>query len=514
MGHGGNLGGLFDYSDDLAFDTLQEKNIRSISGSSKISDQERADIQRIASTRFDTKGHNAKQPNDDIPAGYTYLAQFLTHDLTFSGGGLLAPGPSTFNDARTTAMDLDSLFGGGPEISPILYNICGESVSAQAYRTRLRTGRTIASDEKPSLENDIPRACLNDPLTNFSCPKTMGSYPFPKNMGTTYTEPLVADIRNADNLILQQLVVFFIKLQNEVVSRIDRKKLPKDILFRASRNICTILYRSIIINDLLFRLLNPVIYKTFFGLGYSASELARPCGAKFPLFSSPHIFRSAAMRLGHSMIQQRYVFNTDFPEPSLDALLDFSASVNIGFKIPIESSWVIDWDLFFPKQKNYTGYKDKIFNVYQNTNYNKSKKFTFSYAKSLGSERFGPPKDTEQSWDRGLIFADLFRGTKNRLPKTSKLHELIKEDSGIDIQLLETTLAKDNDSENHLIVYFLKEAAYFGGKRLGPLSSYVIANQISNSLTPLNLVDSELQFVQSFGKNGLPIWMPELMECM
>src|SRR3712207_3078142 len=62
--------------------------------------------------------------NEGVPAGFTYLGQFIDHDLTRDQ----QPTPTSFIDPttltnfRTARFDLDSVYGGGPEQSPQLYD--------------------------------------------------------------------------------------------------------------------------------------------------------------------------------------------------------------------------------------------------------------------------------------------------------------------------------------------------------------------------------------------------------
>ena len=53
-----------------------------------------------------------------IPAGYTYLGQFLDHDLTFDKSSLMEGvdiSPATLLQSRSPSLDLDSLYGAGPQ---------------------------------------------------------------------------------------------------------------------------------------------------------------------------------------------------------------------------------------------------------------------------------------------------------------------------------------------------------------------------------------------------------------
>lgn len=65
--------------------------------------------------------------NRDNPfhtAGTTFLGQFLDHDMTFDTTSRLGQPtpPETSPNARTPALDLDSVYGGGPISQPALYN--------------------------------------------------------------------------------------------------------------------------------------------------------------------------------------------------------------------------------------------------------------------------------------------------------------------------------------------------------------------------------------------------------
>jgi hypothetical protein len=62
---------------------------------------------------------NKAEPADEnptIPAGYTYLGQFIDHDITFDPASALQrqnDPPDTQEDFRTPRLDLDYLYGRG-----------------------------------------------------------------------------------------------------------------------------------------------------------------------------------------------------------------------------------------------------------------------------------------------------------------------------------------------------------------------------------------------------------------
>src|SRR5213595_2292174 len=62
--------------------------------------------------------------NPAITAGFTFLGQFLDHDMTFDPTSSLArrQDPESIRNFRIPALDLDSVYGGGPGVSPHLYD--------------------------------------------------------------------------------------------------------------------------------------------------------------------------------------------------------------------------------------------------------------------------------------------------------------------------------------------------------------------------------------------------------
>src|SRR5450432_4185451 len=63
-------------------------------------------------------------PDDEesgIPSAYTYLGQFIDHDLTFDPASSLQQqdDPDGLVDFRTPRFDLDNLYGKGPDDAPI-----------------------------------------------------------------------------------------------------------------------------------------------------------------------------------------------------------------------------------------------------------------------------------------------------------------------------------------------------------------------------------------------------------
>src|SRR5205807_9905420 len=67
------------------------------------------------------------EENTAISAGYTYLGQFIDHDLTFDPASSLQKqnDPTALVDFRTPRFDLDCVYGRGPSDQPYLYRADG-----------------------------------------------------------------------------------------------------------------------------------------------------------------------------------------------------------------------------------------------------------------------------------------------------------------------------------------------------------------------------------------------------
>ena len=68
--------------------------------------------------------------NKNVAGGYTYLGQFIDHDITFDPTSKLGSpnDPATLRNFRTPRFDLDSLYGAGPLDQPFLYDWDARSV--------------------------------------------------------------------------------------------------------------------------------------------------------------------------------------------------------------------------------------------------------------------------------------------------------------------------------------------------------------------------------------------------
>src|SRR5262245_9398321 len=73
---------------------------------------------------FDKPFDGKDEEESGIPSLYTYLGQFIDHDLTFDPVSSLAKqnDPDSLVDFRTPAFDLDNVYGRGPDDQPYMYD--------------------------------------------------------------------------------------------------------------------------------------------------------------------------------------------------------------------------------------------------------------------------------------------------------------------------------------------------------------------------------------------------------
>jgi hypothetical protein len=106
---------------------------------------------------FDAPKDGPDAEESGIPALYTYLGQFIDHDITFDPVSVLTKlqDPDGLTDFRTPALDLDNIYGRGPGDQPYMYD-----------GLKFRLGETLSGQGVPDA-HDLPRfagrALIGDP---------------------------------------------------------------------------------------------------------------------------------------------------------------------------------------------------------------------------------------------------------------------------------------------------------------------------------------------------------------
>src|SRR5215471_261515 len=79
---------------------------------------------KLMTSDFDPPQDAPDAEESGIPALYTYFGQFIDHDITFDPMSTLIKrsDPDALTDFRTPALDLDNVYGRGPDDQPYMYD--------------------------------------------------------------------------------------------------------------------------------------------------------------------------------------------------------------------------------------------------------------------------------------------------------------------------------------------------------------------------------------------------------
>ena len=122
-----------------------------------------APLKELAEAMKDADPADAGGNNDKIPAGFTYLGQFVDHDISldFTSIGEKQADPQATENFRTPSLDLDSIYGLGPDGSRQLYARNGGADSGRTPGPKFLIGKTInvpVGDVTGDHRNDLPRS--------------------------------------------------------------------------------------------------------------------------------------------------------------------------------------------------------------------------------------------------------------------------------------------------------------------------------------------------------------------
>jgi hypothetical protein len=263
------------------------------------------------------------EENFGIPAGYTYLGQFIDHDITFDPLSSLVKqnDPDGLVDFRTPALDLDCLYGRGPDDQPYLFDA---------------TGRLFLQSDRILRGGDPEKDFVAD-LARFK------------------GRALIGDKRNDENVIVSQLQALFQRFHNKLATQ------EPDASYEEIQRLVRWHYQWLVLFDFL-----PHI------VGRDRVDMILPhLKAKQSIFEKkpdlrfyhwrndpfmPVEFSGAAYRFGHTMVRPVYRLSAkDLPPhgPKVKGLggrkLVFAADpldgLN-GFR-EFPQDWAIDWRLYF-----------------------------------------------------------------------------------------------------------------------------------------------------------------------
>src|SRR5215208_980757 len=258
-----------------------------------------------------------------IPAGFTYLGQFVDHDLTFDRTNVMLGdhvSPGQLIQARSPSLDLDSLYGAGP----------ADPGSAKFYESdgiHLKPGKSKADGGFAAMDG-------------FDLPRGAGSTNAQKR------KAIIPDPRNDENLAVAQMHCAMIRFHNRVFDTLPAS-VPQGQRFAKARKRVTKHHQWMIRTDYLPRICAAGVVNDVFNNGRKVFEPGAPA---MSVPTMPIEFSVAAFRLGHAMIRARYNWNAVFDNGggTLGLLFTFSAlGGDLGGDTRLASIWIADFRRLF-----------------------------------------------------------------------------------------------------------------------------------------------------------------------
>ncbi|HEX4098946.1 MAG TPA: peroxidase family protein [Pseudonocardiaceae bacterium] len=204
---------------------------------------------------------NLDQNVHDMTAGTTFVGQFLDHDITFDNTSRLGvvTEPTQTPNTRDPRINLDSVYGGGPSVSPQLYD--------PSDRAKFLVG-------SGGLFEDLPR---NQDMT-----------------------AIIAERRNDEHLIIAGLQAAFLLAHNRTVDFWRATRLPGNP-WRRSRRTIKHHWQWIVVNEFLPQIVGRPLVDDILRNGRRWYRFSKP--------TMPVEFQTGTYRFGHSLVRPSYRAN-------------------------------------------------------------------------------------------------------------------------------------------------------------------------------------------------------------
>src|SRR3989442_7692069 len=204
----GHFGRMFRTLPMAKFGTTDDENIKNLTG-----------LGSAMSADFDPPKDGKDDEESGIPALYTYLGQFIDHDITFDPASVLQKqnDPDALIDFRTPALDLDNVYGRGPDDQPYLYDGGNAFLEGDPISGGDANGR------------DLPRNTANP------------------------RRALIGDQRNDENTIVSQFQGLLLRFHNRTLAENPR------LTFGDVQRLVRFHYQHIVLNDFLPRIVHSSV---------------------------------------------------------------------------------------------------------------------------------------------------------------------------------------------------------------------------------------------------------------
>jgi len=374
-------------------------------------------------------GKSDDDRTETVPVGLIFFGQFVDHDITLDASttfNSVIDDPGGVENLRTPTLDLDCIYGLGPEAQPYLFAQGGAFGGAKLLTGADNPGQAGLADHD-LLRSPNGRAIIGDP-------------------------------RNDENRVISQIQLAIIRFHNHVCDVLNAEHgYEGHDLYEEARREVTWHYQYALVNDFLTAICGTPVVRRILG-----------CGRQFYCGSVPYIpveFSVAAYRFGHSMIPMKVQTRKGGPRLEL-----FGATLGGGFDPVSDAKAVVDWhELLFTSEGRQVERAQKL-------------------DLKLAGDLLNLPFVTGSAAEKSLATRNLLRGNAFLLPGGEKIAADIGCESK-QIDKVVKRIAKANGDLGKdgipLWLYLLAEAEVIGraeangsdkeGEALGPVGATIVA---------------------------------------
>ena len=350
------------------------------------------------------------------PLGYVFLGQFIDHDITLDVTSSFDKlnDPLATRNFRTPTLDLDCIYGAGPEGSRHLYYHAPPNPTKQQ-----------------AAKNNVHLLTHGDDLV--------------RAFSESHTNPnraaLIGDPRNDENRIVSQIQLTMHCFHNAVVDALIADGVAQDHLFEEAQKITRWHYQWVVVWDFLVRMVGEELVNDILCNG---TKIFHCSGHPF----IPIEFAVAAYRFGHTMVTMNLHYNKDHKNVEL-----FGPELGNGFTA--NAAGPVNWKNFFGSKAKPAGSVD------------------IRLAKDLLDLPF-----MESGPLSSLATRNLLRGQSFGLPSGQSVHAAVSAACGEELPtptLSGLGLPKRLVECTPLWLYILAEGSLSKGQQLGPVGGRIIA---------------------------------------
>jgi hypothetical protein len=246
------------------------------------SDQAAADLATTMENPTPDQPGTDRGTRDDsatLPAEYTYLGQFIDHNLDFdqTAQPTANVNPSTLTNFESFRFDLNNVFGGGPTVDPQLY---------RSDHKHLLVSGTLGTPQADGFPTMTGNGGVFDLARNAT------------------GQAILVEPRDDETQILSQISAAFVAFYNNFVNR--------GFSYTQARQLTENYYQEIVLTDVLPAFVGQSTVNKY--LQFTPNGQAHVNTPNLPNASyTPIEFSVGAYRFGHALVRNNYHINDIFP---------------------------------------------------------------------------------------------------------------------------------------------------------------------------------------------------------